>query len=78
MAMHTDFTNMTNTSWSMTSTDHQTHTSLLLLLANQDCSNIWKSPISRECGLLASKTAGRINGLQSFFVSDDRLLSEFD
>lgn len=32
MAMHTDFTNMTNTSWSMTSTDYQTHTSLLLLL----------------------------------------------
>jgi len=32
MTMHTEFTNMTNTSWSMTSTDHQTHTSLLLLL----------------------------------------------
>lgn len=34
MTMHTEFTNMTNTSWSMTYTDHQTHTSLLLLLAN--------------------------------------------
>lgn len=34
MTMHSEFTNMINTSWSMTSTDHQTHTSLLLLLAN--------------------------------------------
>jgi hypothetical protein len=34
MAMHTDFPNMTNTSWSMTSTDQQAHTALLLLLAN--------------------------------------------
>lgn len=32
MTMHTEFTNMINTSWSMTSTDHQIHTSLLLLL----------------------------------------------